>query len=163
MTSPPRERPRPVAGRVESVDPIPGADHVRLATVDVGSADPLVIVFGGTFQPSRGDVVPVAPPGSRVPGPSYDRWNPVKMRRRRYRGAMSDGMLCSLRELGWAEHSADRVPALRRDLEPGSPLPERSGWRHVVVEPREDEFGPNTVELSIPEMLREVRASSGPT
>jgi hypothetical protein len=93
---------------------------------------------------------------------------PIKMRRRRYRGHDSHGMLCSLIELGWArtargartdreqvnfDPAVDQVAVLR-DMNPGDVLPEAAYWRAVVASPDPNYFDPNTEELD----LREVRA-----
>lgn len=102
-----------VVGRVVSVAPHLNAQYLRLALVDLGSGEPVQIVFGGPPNVQEGDLVPVAPPGSRIPG--------QKMRRRRYRGESSYGMLCSLAELGWNPTGPDEV-ALLRNVTPGDCL-----------------------------------------
>ena len=73
-----------------------------MAEVCLGNcADQLQIVFGGDRQLSGDELVPVAPPGSLARDESQ-RWR--KMRARNYRGQRSQGMLCSLEELGWLRH-----------------------------------------------------------
>lgn len=47
----------------------------------------------------------------------------MRMRSRNYRGVRSQGMLCSLNELGWTIGGPDEV-AVFRDLIPGFPLDE---------------------------------------
>ena len=59
----------------------------------------------------RGQPRPVAPPGARVPVVGT-KAGPYKIRRRRYRGEVSDGMLCSPAELGWHPSITDRVALL---------------------------------------------------
>jgi phenylalanyl-tRNA synthetase beta chain len=103
-----------VAGRVIAVTDHPDGDHIRIALVDVGSGDPLQIVFGGPPIIHPGHIVPVAPVGARTTA--------GRMRRRRYRGVVSHGMLCSLVELGWVPDSPDEVAVLPW-LHPGDPLP----------------------------------------
>jgi tRNA-binding EMAP/Myf-like protein len=150
----------PIAGRVESVQSIPNSDWVRLARIDVGSGRYLNIVFGGDRSITPGDMVPVAPPGSWVPGPQGIRTQMVKMRPRNFRGQRSEGMLCSLLELGWARtrgrqdapESRRQVAVLTSALEPGEALPGPQDWRSVVAHPNPDDFDPNTVELSVEEI-----------
>lgn len=102
-----------VVGRVVKVTRHLNAQHLRLALVDLGVGEPVQIVFGGPPNVHTGDLVPVAPPGSRIPS--------QKMRRRRYRGESSYGMLCSLAELGWNPDAPDEV-ALLRNVMPGDCL-----------------------------------------
>ena len=160
MTTPTHSRRGPVAGRVASVEPIPNSDRVRLARVDIGTGSFLTIVFGGEYEVAQGDLVPVAPPGSWVPGPRGLRNQPVKMRRRTFRGQRSEGMLCSLLELGWAKtrdrqeapESRHHVAVLKPVMQPGEPLPDPRVWRTVVAHPNPESFDPNTVELSSAEI-----------
>lgn len=117
-----------VAGRVLAVNPHPNADLIRLATVDLGRGQAVQIVFGGPPIVRPGDLVPVAPPGARLPGVK-------KMRRRKYRGQSSYGMLCSLAEIGWDPKGPDEV-ALLRDVRPGDVLDGYAwDWWTIVIEP----------------------------
>lgn len=112
----------------------PNGDRIWLADVDLGRGDPVQIVFGGiqlVVQPES--LVPVAPPGSRLNG--------VKMRRRRYRGETSHGMLCSLAELGWDPTVTDQVATLVASvgLQPGSSLDDCVfNWKSIVRNPRSE-------------------------
>src|SRR5690349_6440599 len=96
----------PVIGRVDAIQPIPGADLVRRAVVSLGDHT-LQVVFGGRPVVEPYSLVPVAPPGSRVARQGVHRV--VKMRTRRYRATISQGMLCSLEELGWVTVGPDEV------------------------------------------------------
>lgn len=81
-----------VVSRVEEIQPIEGADRIRLVTVDAGGPSPIEVVCGAwNFAP--GDVVPLAIVGARLPGG-------VEITRRQMRGVESEGMICSGRELG---------------------------------------------------------------
>jgi tRNA-binding EMAP/Myf-like protein len=122
-----------VVGRVVNVRNHPNGDRIWLADVDLGrGGEPVQIVFGGkrgVIQPKS--LVPVAPPGSRLHG--------VKMRRRRYRGQASYGMLCSLAELGWDPAVKDRVARLAPSahLKPGTRLDDRANdWQSIILNPR---------------------------
>jgi tRNA-binding EMAP/Myf-like protein len=101
-----------VVGVIQEVRKHPGANRLHVAIVEIGDSVTLSIVFGGTRALSPGDRVPVAPPGSRVPGKG-------RIRRRRYRGEDSFGMLCSLTEIGWMQDGPDEVAALLDNLAPG--------------------------------------------
>ena len=105
-----------MVGRVVRAEAHPNADRIRIAIVDLGDGRDLQIVYGGTRVLQPGDLVPVAPPGSRLP-------NGTKMRRRRYRGVPSDGMLCSFQEMSGASAAGpDEVHVLPSTLRPGLPI-----------------------------------------
>ena len=91
-------------GRIIKVRPHPYGDRIWLADVEIGRGYQPQIVWGGLPLLYEGDLVPVAPPGSWLPQ--------GKMRRRRYRCEVSEGMLCSLAELGWDLSVTDRVALL---------------------------------------------------
>ncbi len=103
--------------------PHPEGTFIWLADVDMrDDCCPHQIVFGGKRELSGGELVAVAPPGSRaiveLPGGGEQR---KKMRVRSYRGERSHGMLCSLDELGWTRLGLIEVAVLR-DLAPGQSL-----------------------------------------
>lgn len=114
-------------GRVVKVRPHPFGDKIWLADVEIGRDYQPQIVWGGLPIVNPGDLVPVAPPGS---------WLPLgKMRRRRYRGEVSEGMFCSLAELGWDLSITDRVALFDEDagLIPGESLDSREGdWLSII-------------------------------
>jgi tRNA-binding EMAP/Myf-like protein len=112
----------PVVGRVEAIEPIPGADLVRRAIVFLGDHT-LQLVFGGQRVVEPYCLVPVAPPGCRVARRGAHR--SVKMRTRRYRATVSQGMLCSLEELGWVTVGPDEVAIMRKGT-PGEVLPSQA-------------------------------------
>jgi phenylalanyl-tRNA synthetase beta chain len=92
-----------VLARVLEVAAIPGADRIRKVTVD-GGAGPVEIVCGA-WNFAEGDVVPLAPVGAVLPGG-------FEIARRKMKGVVSNGMLCSGRELGLsADHDGIMVLA----------------------------------------------------
>jgi tRNA-binding EMAP/Myf-like protein len=122
-------------GRIVKVRPHPYGERIWLADLDIGQSYQPQVVWGGVPIVYEGDLVPVAPPGSRIPQ--------AKMRRRRYRGEVSEGMLCSLAELGWDLSVTDRVALLDpyAGLEPGDSLDARgSDWQSII---RRDQLPPH--------------------
>src|SRR5918992_4788862 len=81
-----------VVGRLLEVERHPNADTLWLTRVDVGDAEPLVIVCGADNIAS-GQLVPVARVGAVLPGER-------RIERSKIRGVESQGMLCSAAELG---------------------------------------------------------------
>ena len=86
-----------VAGRILSMEKHPDSDHMWICQLDVGEGDPTQIVTGA-WNIHVGDLVPVTKHKSLLPGG-------VKIEKGKLRGVVSNGMLCSLKELGLtAEH-----------------------------------------------------------
>ena len=86
-----------VAGRILSMEKHPDSDHMWVCQVDVGDGEPLQIVTGAQ-NVLVGDLVPAALHKSHLPGG-------VTITKGKLRGVPSNGMLCSLKELGLtAEH-----------------------------------------------------------
>jgi phenylalanyl-tRNA synthetase beta chain len=84
-----------VVGHVISLEPHPDADKLRVCQVEVGAGEPLGIVCGAP-NVYAGMKAPVALVGGVLPGG-------LKIKRARLRGVESQGMLCSVRELGLGE------------------------------------------------------------
>ena len=86
-----------VAGRIVEMVRHTNSDHMWVCQIDVGQAEPVQIVTGA-WNIHVGDYVPAALHGAHLPGG-------VKIEKGKLRGVESDGMLCSLKELGMtAEH-----------------------------------------------------------
>jgi len=114
-----------VVARVEEIEAIAGAERIRAVTVDAGGA--AVRVVCGAWNFKVGDLVPLAPVGSVLPGG-------VRIAQRKMRGAVSDGMLCSARELGLSDdHSGILVLTDVGGARPGMPLAESLGIEPDVV------------------------------
>jgi phenylalanyl-tRNA synthetase beta chain len=97
-----------VVVRVDEIAAIEGADKIRRVVVDDG-AGPVEVVCGA-WNFEVGDLVPLAPVGAVLPGG-------VTMARRTMRGVVSNGMLCSGRELRISE---DHEGILRLNDVPGA-------------------------------------------
>ncbi|MBQ5315522.1 MAG: phenylalanine--tRNA ligase subunit beta [Oscillospiraceae bacterium] len=85
-----------VVGKVLSVVPHEDSDHLVVCQVDVGKGEPIQIVTGAQ-NIHGGEVVPVALDGSTLP-------KGIKIKKGKLRGVESNGMLCSLGELGLTVH-----------------------------------------------------------
>ena len=80
-----------VAARVLDVVKHPDADKLSLVDVDFGAGQTRVVC--GAPNVVVGMVAPFAPSGATLPGG-------FTLERRKIRGQVSDGMLCSAKELG---------------------------------------------------------------
>ena len=137
-----------IVGRVVRVRSHPGGDNIWLADVDTGTDGPLQIVWGGAQIVKEGDLVPVAQPGTRLPA-TNEKPNPYKIRRRRYRGVISEGMLCSLAELGWDSSVTDQVALLDGSLglRVGESLESRYVDGRDIVRPTADIVGAESLAV----------------
>ena len=106
-----------VVARVLEVGPHPDpkATKVRLTKVDDGSGQPLTVVCGAP-NVTAGKRYPFARLGTRMPGPDGFR-----IEARPIRGVVSQGMLCSARELGLGQEH-DGILELDTEAAPGTPL-----------------------------------------
>ena len=105
-----------VVAKVLDIRAHPDGDRIRLVDVDAGDGEPLQIVCGAwNFQ--VGDLVPLAPVGAVLPGG-------FEIKRRKMRGELSNGMLCSPPELELPDVSGtDGLMILPAGLaDPGTPL-----------------------------------------
>ena len=120
-----------VVGRVISIVRHQNSDHMWICQVDVGQAEPVQIVTGAQ-NVHQGDLVPVALHNSWLPGG-------VHITKGKLRGERSNGMLCSLKELGlslgdfpYAEE--DGIWILQEDCQPGDDINTVIGNDDTVVE-----------------------------
>lgn len=106
-----------VLGKIVAIEQHPNADKLRVCQVDVGKAEPLNIVCGAPN--ARADIyVPVAVVGTFLS--TID----LKIKPAKLRGVPSEGMICSLAELGLSKESAGihifelENPELGSDIRP---------------------------------------------
>lgn len=102
-----------VVAVVEEVRPHPNADRLRLCTVDDGSDTRQQVVCGAP-NVTAGKRYPFARVGVTLPGG-------VTLEKRKIRGELSEGMLCSARELGLGQDH-DGILELDLTVAPGTPL-----------------------------------------
>lgn len=81
-----------VVGFVKSKEKHPDADKLNVCQVDIGEDEPVQIVCGAP-NVDAGQYVIVAKVGGRLP-------SGIKIKRAKLRGERSEGMICSLQEIG---------------------------------------------------------------
>lgn len=127
-----------VVGKILSVVPHENSDHLVVCKVDVGHASPDILqIVTGASNVHEGDFVPVAMDGSTLPGG-------VKIKKGKLRGVESNGMLCSLGELGLTTHDfpyaiADGIFIMQQEedcvpFELGQDIREAIGFDDTSVE-----------------------------
>lgn len=93
-----------VVGKIKEIAPHPDADKLNICQVDIGESE-LVQIVCGAPNVDAGQTVIVATVGGRLPGG-------IKIKRAKLRGERSEGMICSLQELGL---SSNLVPKAFED------------------------------------------------
>ena len=126
-----------VVGQVKKIVRHENSDHMWICTVDVGKSEPLIIVTGAQNL-HEGDFVPAALDGAALPGG-------IEIHTGKLRGVESQGMLCSLKELGLTVHDfpyaiEDGIfvlsddPELKGSMKPGDDIKAVLGLGDTVVE-----------------------------
>ena len=120
-----------VIGKLLSVVPHENSDHLVVCQVEVGKDAPIQIVTGAP-NVKAGDIVPVALDGSTLPGG-------IKIKKGKLRGVESNGMLCSLGELGLTVHDfpyaiEDGIFIIEEDCNIGEDIHEALGLNDTSVE-----------------------------
>ncbi|WBY63423.1 phenylalanine--tRNA ligase subunit beta [Thermocaproicibacter melissae] len=120
-----------VVGKIVSLERHPNSDHLWITKTDVGCGEPLQIITGAQNL-KVGDIVPVALHNSTLPGGK-------KIKKGKLRGLESNGMLCSLGELGLTKHDfpyaiEDGIFVLQEDCYLGQPICEALGLNDTKIE-----------------------------
>lgn len=120
-----------VVGRVVSITRHTNSDHMWVCQIDVGAGEPVQIVTGAQ-NVHEGDLVPVA---------QHNSWLPdgVHITKGKLRGEVSNGMLCSLKELGLTLNDfpyaiEDGIWILQEDCKPGDDINTVIGNDDTVVD-----------------------------
>ena len=94
--------------RSYKIEKHPDADKLVVCQVNIGEAEPIQIVTGAP-NVKEGDKVPVVLDGGRVAGGHDGKMTPggIKIKKGKLRGVESNGMMCSIEELG---HEPGNVP-----------------------------------------------------
>lgn len=119
-----------VVGYVKESIQHPNADKLNLCQVDVG--DEQLQIVCGAANVGAGQKVAVAKPGAVLPGN-------FKIKKVKLRGEESNGMICSLKELGIEEqfinpNYSDGIVVLPEDSEVGQPVDDILNLHDVVLE-----------------------------
>ena len=120
-----------VVGRIESIERLPDSDHLWVCQADVGGEENVQIVTGAQ-NVKADDMVPVALHKSYLPGGK-------KIEKGKIRGVKSEGMLCSLEELGLDLHDfpyaeEDGIFILQEECSPGDDIRPIIGADDSIVE-----------------------------
>ena len=125
-----------VVAKIESVEPHPQADRLRVVKVDAGEDELCQVVCGGSNL-EVGQMVVLAKPGS------YVRWHgegePVEIKASKLRGVPSAGMICASAEIGMeelfpAKEEAEIVDLAGYDATPGQPVSKLVGRDDIIFE-----------------------------
>ncbi len=124
-----------VVGKILSMVRHPNSDHMWVCQLDVGQDAPVQIVTGA-WNIHEGDLVPVALHHSTLPGGK-------KIEKGKLRGELSNGMLCSLKELNLDErdfpYGVITAAALLNDYKPLDP---EKPSIPADIQPGDKVFGP---------------------
>jgi len=143
-----------IVGKVLQCEPHPNADKLSVCQVDIKTASPLNIVCGAANV--RADIyVPVATAGTYLP--KID----LKIRATKLRGVRSEGMICSLAELGLAKESAGIHIFPQENLQLGSDARPLLGLDDVILDLTATANRADA--LSMVGVAREVAALTGAT
>lgn len=129
-----------VAGRIARIERHPDADKLIICQVDIG--DQMIQIVTGASNVSEGDKVPVVLAGGKVAGGHDGGPLPedgIKIKKGKLRGIESDGMMCSVEELGVSREMYPDAPEngiyiLPADAPVGADAVELLGLRDTVFE-----------------------------
>ncbi|MBU0278682.1 phenylalanine--tRNA ligase subunit beta [Gemella sp. zg-1178] len=118
-----------VVGYVKEKEKHPDAEKLNICSVDVGD-EVLQIVCGAT-NVSKGQYVIVAKVGAKLPG--------LKIKKAKLRGVESQGMICSLKELGLSnsvvpKNSQEGIYVFNKPIQVGSDVIELLGLNDTIID-----------------------------
>ena len=142
-------------GRVLTIEPHPNADRLRLCTVDIGGEEKFQVVCGAP-NVAEAQNIAFAQIGATLFNTHSGKVEPLKAAK--IRGVTSEGMICSVLELGIGEEH-DGILVLPGDAPVGTPLADYLG--DVVLELEVTANRPDC--FSVLGVAREVAAFSGTT
>lgn len=100
-----------VVGQIKQIEKHPDADKLVVCQVDIGKAELIQIVTGAP-NVKEGQKVPVVLDGGRVAG-GHDGSKTeggIKIKKGKLRGILSNGMMCSIEELGSSKDMYTQAP-----------------------------------------------------
>jgi len=119
-----------VIGKILSLEKHPDADKLRVSKVDIGRE--VIQVVTGAPNVNVGDYIPVALVGATLPGGK-------KISKGKLRGIESEGMMCSIEELGltredFPDAPEDGVYIFNKEEELGKDVKEVFGINEEIIE-----------------------------
>ncbi|CAN5810649.1 phenylalanine--tRNA ligase subunit beta [soil metagenome] len=140
-----------VVARVSALGAHPNADKIQLVEVNAGDGEALQVCCGA-FNMAVGDLVPLAPIGTVMPGG-------MEISRRKLRGEWSNGMLCSAGELRLGDDHAG-ILVLDGQAAPGTSIVAALGIEPDVL--WELEVNPNRPDaMSVAGLARDLAPKVG--
>ncbi|MBF0646784.1 phenylalanine--tRNA ligase subunit beta, partial [Desulfuromonas acetoxidans] len=140
-----------IVAQLDRVEAHPDADKLTMCQVNTGTE--VIPVVCGAKNHKQGDLIALAQVGTILPGD-------FKIKKSKIRGAVSQGMLCSEKELGLAEES-EGILILPQGLALGTPVFDALGLKDIRYEIG---LTPNRADcLSVAGVAREVAAMVGKT
>lgn len=131
-----------VVGQIDKIEKHPDADKLVICQVNVGGEEDIQIVTGAP-NVHEGDLVPVVLDGGRVAGGHDGSKTPggIKIKKGKLRGVPSNGMMCSIEELGSDNNMFPKAPEYgiylfdeEDHVKPGDDAIEALGLHDTVVE-----------------------------
>lgn len=129
-----------IIGQIQKIERHPDADKLIVCQVDIGNGETTQIVTGAP-NVKEGDKVPVVLDGGRVAGDHDGKLTAggVKIKKGKLRGVESNGMMCSIEELGSNRDMFPEAPELGiyifdEDAKVGESAVEALGLDDTVVE-----------------------------
>lgn len=129
-----------IVGQISKIERHPDADKLIICQVDIG--DGSVQIVTGADNVHEGDKIPVVLAGGRVAGghePGTRVAGGIKIKKGKLRGVESDGMMCSIEELGsnrdmYPDAPEEGIYSFPDEVEVGADAVEVLGLHDVVFE-----------------------------
>ena len=145
-----------VVGKILKIEKHPDADKLQICQIDIGREEPIQIVTAAQ-NVYEGMMVPAALDNSTLAGG-------IKIKKGKLRGVPSNGMMCSVAELGVTVHDfpyaiEDGILDIKEDCKPGDDIRTALGINDVCVEFEITSNRPDC--LSVLGLAREAAATFG--
>lgn len=129
-----------IIGQIKKIERHPDADKLVVCQVDIGSGETVQIVTGAP-NVKEGQKIPVVLDGGRVAGGHDGKKTPggIKIKKGKLRGVASNGMMCSIEELGstrdmYPEAPEEGIYIFGEDAQVGGSAIQALGLDDVVFE-----------------------------
>jgi phenylalanyl-tRNA synthetase beta chain len=119
-----------IVGEIKTIEKHPDADKLIVSLVDIGKEK--IQIVTGAKNVNIGDKIPVAIHGSTLPGG-------LKIKKGKLRGVESQGMMCSIIELGltkgdYPKAAQDGIFILNNEYKPGEDVKALLGLDRAIIE-----------------------------